>query len=94
MGSGHYHGAVDGKRAVVQLADAVANGDVNSLLAPLDGGQGVAPHFTVQDGVPAQGLDAVGVTVSIYDWRLYRKGQEKKVGSGQRSHRGQRGHEI
>ena len=42
-----YHGAVDGQRTVVQLVDTVADLDVDTLLAPLDGGQGVSSYLTV-----------------------------------------------
>lgn len=66
----HYHSAIDGEGAVVQLADAVADGDVDALLAPLDSGQWITPHLAVQDGVSTQRLDAIGVDVAVYDGRL------------------------
>lgn len=65
-----YHCAVDGQRAVVQLADAVADLDVDSTFAPLDFWQRVSPYLTVQDGVTTQRFNAFGVQVSINDRRL------------------------
>lgn len=66
-----YHCAVDGQRAVVQLADAVADPNVDPTFAPLDCGQRVSPYLTVQDGVATQRFNTVGVLVSINDWRLW-----------------------
>lgn len=66
-----YHCAVDGQRAVVQLADAVADLDVDSAFAPLDCGQRVSAYLTVQDGVTAQRFNTIGVQVSINDRRLW-----------------------
>lgn len=65
-----YHCAVDGEGAVVQLTDSVADLDVYSIFAPLDGWQGVSSNLTVQDCIPAQGFNAVGVKVPIDDRRL------------------------
>ncbi|TNN56512.1 hypothetical protein EYF80_033238 [Liparis tanakae] len=67
-----YRRAVDGQRAVVQLADAVAGRDVDSALAPADGGGGVSPDLAAQGGVAPQRLNAVGVTVPVDDRRLWR----------------------
>lgn len=65
-----YHCAIDGQRAVVQLTDSVADPDVYSIFAPLDGGQGVSPNLTVQDGIAPQRFNPVGVKISVNDWRL------------------------
>lgn len=67
-----YHRAVDRQGAVVQLPDAVADGDVYSVFAPADGGRGVSPHLTVQDGVAAQRFDTVRAEVPVNDGGLCR----------------------
>lgn len=71
-----YHCAVDGQRAVVQLADAVVNLDVYATFAPLYGGQGVSTNLTVQNCITTQRFNAVGVQVPIYDGRLWRQTEE------------------
>lgn len=54
-----YHRAVDRQRAIVQLTDTVADVDAYSIFAPADGGQGVSPHLTIQDGIAAHRFDTV-----------------------------------
>lgn len=71
-----YHCAIDGQRAVVQLTDAVADLDVYSTFAPADGGQGVSSNLTVQDGIPTQRFNTVGVKVPINDRRLWSQTEE------------------
>lgn len=56
-----YHCAIDGQRAIIQLTDAVADLDVYSTFAPLDGGQRVSPNLTIQDGIATQRFNTVGV---------------------------------
>ena len=65
-----YHCAIDGQRAIVQLTDAVADLDVYSTFTPLDGGQGVSPNLTIQDGIATQRFNTVRVEVPINDRRL------------------------
>lgn len=71
-----YHCAIDRQRAIVQLTDAVADLDVYSIFAPPDGGQGVSPNLTVQDGITTQRFNTVGVKVSINDRRLWRQTEQ------------------
>lgn len=62
-----YHRAVDGQRAIVQLTDAVADVDVYSIFAPADGGQGVSPHLTIQDGIATQRFDTARAEAPVND---------------------------
>lgn len=71
-----YHCAIDCQRAIVQLTDAVVDLDVYSIFAPLDGGQGVSPNLTVQDGITTQRFHTVGVRVPINDRRLWRQTEQ------------------
>lgn len=66
-----YHCAINSQRAIVQLTDAVADVDVYSTFDPLDGGQGVSPNLTIQDGIATQRFNTVGVEVPINDRRLW-----------------------
>lgn len=67
-----YHSAIDGQGAVVQLADAVAYLDADTLFAPLDSGQGVTPHLTVENGISTQRFNMVRMDITIYYGRLWR----------------------
>lgn len=43
----------------MQLTDAVAGIDVDSISVPADGGRGDSPHLTIQDGIATQRSDPV-----------------------------------
>ena len=75
-----YHCAIDGQRAIIQLADSVADLDVYSVFAPLNGWRWVSSYLTVQDGIATQRLNTVGVKVPINDrglWRTSRRSCER-----------------
>lgn len=65
-----YHCAINGQRAVVQLTYSVADLDVYSIFAPLDGGQRVTADLTVQDGITTERFNPIGMKIPINNRRL------------------------
>lgn len=65
-----YHCAINGQRAVVQLTYSVADLDVYSIFAPLDGGQRVTADLTVQDGITTERFNPIGMEIPINNRRL------------------------
>lgn len=64
-------GAINGQGAVAKLPDSVANLNIHTSSAPLDGWGGITFYLAIQDCITTKRFNPVGRVITFEDWRFF-----------------------